>query len=161
MQKGALAHAHEEPLLKDKAKQLLATDDFTKNLVAFGKNAEGKHLLEELRAFARDEGLKMGESSMKTYFESENLAAQLGNFNVRPQKGKELKSQEFFLPSPPLPSSVPPRSFESEAIYMHIARMVIVLLPPPPPPPPTHHPHPFFSHGNSLTAPPHPHTHTR
>ena len=139
--KGALLHTHESfpghasSPLTEKVLELLGTNYFTANL-------DFMDLFAELKVFAAIEGPKAGKS-MHKYFTTACLKGELGALSLPPYKGGGgIVSQEQFiepstldcslsddkLPVEKLALVLGQESFESEAVYMHVLRMVAVAL---------------------------------
>jgi hypothetical protein len=116
----------------------------------FTVNLAFMELFDNLRNSMTDEGKRIGQDIMKPYFDRERLGEKLGRLHeglpMHGQEGSppmsmldpktnqwEVKTQEAFVPRPSLDGTngtilLQPESFESEAVYIHILRMVAMAI---------------------------------
>ena len=148
-QKDALSYAYADKSgeLKKKVMKLLREDQFTSNL-------GWMKLFDDLRESMMAEGKRIGTETMKPYFDEERLGEKLGLLHVglpmHADEGKppmasfssstknwqahwEVKTQEAFVRRPLLDGTnntldLQPDSFESEAVYVHVLRMVAMAI---------------------------------
>ena len=118
--KMALLHAHNDKRLKQAIIDLLGTSYFTKNLRHF-------QFYDELKKHATRHGKMLGQK-MKEYYDAENLKEQLGPVECRLHQGREWKTQEHFIKPGAAPLHTAGGVFESEAVYIHVLRMVALAI---------------------------------